>query len=140
MAYGGYLLKVKGQGNQTDYIIPMHDILEKTYDSTYSVMDYDSTRSASGKLIRNAQKHRVPHCSIQVKSLNNVQLADLMNNIQARYVIQKEKKLELSMFLPEINDYVTVFCYIPDIKFVIRVIENNTTIHYESFTLEFIGY
>ena len=144
MAYSGYLIKVKGIPGSTyyssDYTIPMHFILEKTYKMTYSVIDFDSTRNGAGKLVRNALRHKVPHCTIQVKPLNNTNMAALWEGISNRYLIQKEKKVELSVDIPEINDYVTAKFYIPDIELTIRRIENNQTVIYEGFTLEFIGY
>lgn len=145
MAFNGYLIKVKGiEGSQTassDYTLPLRYILEKTYDMTYSVMDYDSTRNASGRLIRNAQKHKVPHVSVTIKPLWDADLNSLFANLRERYIIAKEKKLVLSVFIPEINDYVEENFYIPDTNPVIRKIYSSTNkIKYESFTLEFIGY
>lgn len=144
MAYNGYLIKILGVGSSGpesyDYTFPMHNVLEKTYKMTYSVIDYDSTRNASGRLIRNAQTHRVPHCTIQIKPLDNTKLSTMFSNIRSRYTIAKEKKLRASVYVPEIDDYVTENFYLPDIDIAIRHIENNTTIIYESFTLEFIGY
>lgn len=144
MAYSGYLIKVKGIPGSTyyssDYEIPMHFVLEKTYKMTYSVIDFDSTRNGAGKLVRNALKHKVPHCTIQVKPLNNTNMAALWEGISNRYLVQKEKKVELSVYIPEINDYVTAKFYVPDTEITIRRIENNQTVIYEGFTLEFIGY
>ena len=143
MAYNGYLIKaIKISNEQADYILPMNYIVEKTYDMTYSVMDYDSTRNASGKLVRNAQKHRVPHVAISIKPLWDTDLNSLFSNLQARYIPdkEKEKKIQLSVFIPEINGYVEEYFYIPDTNPKIRRIHTNNKIKYESFTLEFIGY
>lgn len=138
--YDGYLIRVIDVNNEYNfYNIPMHFILEKTYKMTYSVIDFDSTRNGAGKLIRNALKHKVPHCTIQVKPLNNTNMASLWTNIKNRYMIAKEKKVKLSVYIPEINDYVTENFYIPDTELTIKRIEG-TNVLYEGFTLEFIGY
>lgn len=144
MAYSGYLIKILGVGESGpqsyDYTLNMHYILEKTYKMTYSVMDFDSTRNGAGRLIRNALDHKVPHCTIQVKPMVDSVLATLFSEISSRYTIAKEKKLRASVYIPEINDYVTENFYLPDIDLTIRRIENNNKIVYEPFTLEFIGY
>lgn len=141
MGYEGYLIKaIDPLHGGNDYVIPLHWVIEKTYKMTYSVIDFDSTRNSAGRLIRNALKHKVPHCTINVRPLDNTQLNLLMSNLQARYTIAKEKKIQLSVFIPEYNQYVTENFYIPDLELVIRKIENNTKVLYEGFTLEFIGY
>lgn len=141
MAYNGYLIRVIDVNNEYNYFdIPLHDVLEKTYKMTYSVIDFDSTRNGAGKLIRNALRHKVPHCTIEVKPLDNAELAYIFSNIQSRYTIAKEKKVKLSVYIPEYNNYVTMDFYLPDIDITIRHIENNTKVLYEKFVLEFIGY
>ena len=141
MAYNGYLIRVIDVNNEYNYFdIPLHDVLEKTYKMTYSVIDFDSTRNGAGKLIRNALRHKVPHCTIEVKPLDNAELAYIFSNIQSRYTITKEKKVKLSVYIPEYNNYVTMDFYLPDIDITIRHIENNTKVLYEKFVLEFIGY
>ena len=140
MAYNGYLVKVLRKTEQgTDYIFPLHYIIEKTYTMTYSVVDYNSTRNATGALVRNALPHKVPHCSFEVKKLTNTQVADIFSNLSSRYVIAKEKKVRLSVYVPEINDYVEEDFYIPDIELTINHILNNV-IHYNTIKFEFIGY
>ena len=68
-------------------------------------------------------------------------MASLWTNLQSRYTINKEKKIRLSVYIPEIDGYVTENFYIPDMEITIRRIEEETNkIVYEGFTLEFIGY
>jgi len=141
MAYNGYLIKAIDPNHQgNDYIIPLHWVIEKTYKMTYSVIDFDSTRNSAGRLIRNALSHKVPHCSINIRPLSNTDLNTLMSNLRSRYVIAKEKKIELSVYIPEYDQYVSEKFYIPDLELVIRRIESSSKIIYEGFVLEFIGY
>lgn len=140
MAYSGYLIKVLKKDNSgTDYTFPMHYILEKTYSMTYSVVDYNSTRNSIGSLVRNALPHKVPHCSFELKKMTNDKVAEMFSNLRSRYVIAKEKKVKLSVYVPEIDDYVEEFFYIPDIDLSINHILDNV-IHYNTIKMEFIGY
>lgn len=140
MAYSGYLIKViKTDTVNTDFIIPMELMEYSSYKMTYSVLDTNATRNAKGSLIRTALPHRVPHCTIELRQMNNTQLAVIMGGIQSRYVNKKEKKVKLSVFLPEINDYVEEMFYLPDIEFTINHIEHGKVI-YNPIDLEFIGY
>lgn len=141
MAYEGYLIKIlKKDDTQNDYIIPMHWILEKSYDATWSVLDFNSTRNGKGNLIRNAVRI-VPHCTVTFKQLYNDQVGDLWSSIRKNYVVGKEKKVKASIWLPERNEYREAYFYIPDTKMTIdKIINDNTKIRYESFTMEFIGY
>ena len=139
MAYSGYLIKVLGTGSLDDYVIPLSYMVENTYKGTYSILDSDSKRNAKGKLIRTALSHKVPHCSVDFRPLSNVEVGNVMSNISARYTKAKEHKLKASVWVPMLNDYVTEFFYIPDTEFTITHV-TNSTVHYDTFTLELIGY
>lgn len=139
MAYAGYLIKVFGTGQLDDYVIPMGLMLEKTYKGTYSVLDSDSKRNAKGKLVRTALSHKVPHCTVDFRPLDNTVVGPLMASLRARYTKAKEHKLKASIWVPMLNDYVTESFYIPDTEFTIKKIENGK-VFYETFTLELIGY
>ena len=138
--YAGYLIKILKKDNEgTDYTIPMHYVVHSSYKMTYSTLDSEATRNAKGKLKRKTLPHKVPHCEITVKELNNTQLGDLFSNIRSRYVKKKEKKVKASVFVDELDDYVEEMFYIPDTEIVINHIERNKVL-YNAFTLEFIGY
>ena len=140
--YAGYLIKIlkKEEEEQgTDYTLPMQFISEKSYKMTYSVLDSEATRNAKGKLIRTALPHKVAHCEVQIRELNNTQLGSIFTNIQSRYVKKKEKKVKASVFVPEINDYVESMFYLPDIEVTINHIEHGKLI-YNPIKLELIGY
>ena len=139
MAYSGYLIKIKGTGNLSDYVLPLSYMLEKTYKGTYSVLDSDSKRNAKGKLIRTALSHKVPHCSVDFRPLSDTEVGEVMSNIRSRFTKTKEHKLSASVWIPMLNDYVTDSFYIPDTEFTVRQV-TNTSVEYDSFTLELIGY
>ena len=150
--YRGYLIKVIGLPDEDimaksrsvsdeteDYIFPMEYIVEKSYTAVYSVLDADASRNGVGDLIRKTIPKKKAHCSIQLRALNNTQFAEIFTNLEDRYIIRKERKLELSIFVPEKNGYVNDFFYIPDPQPTISRIEGDT-VYYEPYELEFIGY
>ena len=138
--YNNYLIKVKKKSNEgTDYIIPMEYILEKSYKGPYSVLDTQSTRVASGNLVRKALPNKKAHCTIQLRALDHVKLASIFSNFNSRYTVKKERKLKLSVWVLEINDYIEGDFYIPDPDHTINHI-NDGVIYYEPLTLEFIQY
>lgn len=135
MAYNGYLIKILGNG---DYTIPLTLINEVSYKGTLSVMDLDATRTADGILHRNVVL-AVSHCSFETRPLNNTDVASLWGNIRSRYTNAAEKKVYASVYISELDDYMSANFYIPDIEMTISHIENNK-VFYEPITFEFIGY
>ena len=146
MGYQGYLIKIADSSNSNDwFIIPPEFIEEKSYKATYSTMDENSTRNANAVLDRNVLSHRVAHCEMQIRSLTDTQVGQLFGangGISTRYENELEKSVYADMFIPELNDYITVKCYVPDIDFVFNHVRNTAPygVRYEPFTLEFIGY
>ena len=146
MGYEGYLIKVAStEVSDNWFIIPHNLIVEKSYKATYSTMDVDSTRVATAVLERTVVDHKVPHCQLEIKPITDKRLEELFGpngGISTRYEIVKEKSIYVKMWIPELCDYVTAKCYVPDIDFTIKKVDNRPpySVSYESFTLEFIGY
>ena len=159
MAFQGYLIKVANAQNSDDwYEIPPEFIVEQSYEGTYSVMDVDSQRVATGVLNRNSVDHKVAHCKVQIKPLSGDKLRVLFDRnasgndghgeISKRYVTIRngntidDRTIWVNMWVAELCDYVTAECYIPDITFTVKRITKKRpyTIYYKPFDLEFIGY
>ena len=137
MAYKGYLLKVG------DFeILAEKYIQASSYSVLYSVTDIDSYRNANGELIRTALTHRVPKIEFStVTNMSNIEFADFMSNIRRNYVIPEERKVQVDCYIPEIDNYITTFAYMPDITPKInRIDENKNIIYYDSIRISFIGY
>ena len=135
MAFQGYLLK---SGND---IFPMEYCQEKSYKVSRKIMDLDSTRTASGFLERNVLSHTSTTISLTVRSLNNTQQQDLWSYIRNHYTKAVERKLQLTYYVPESNNYETAYFYIPDPEFTIKDIDSDRRkIQYNSYSLEFIAY
>lgn len=133
MAYQGYLLKV---GN---YEFPTDKIIEKTYKVSKKVQDLDSYRNANGVLKRNALSHTPYVISFDVKSMNNAEMGDIMSNLKNRFSVPVERKLSVTAYNPEDDNYFTQSMYLPDLEFTIKRI-SDTIVIYEEMTFEFIGY
>ena len=134
MAYQGYLIKVGS------YTIPLNMIAYDTYKVLMSTQDLDSYRDADGVLHRNALSHKAYKVEFETKNmLTNAQFATLMSNIRANYIDANEKKVSAMFYVPEIDDYVTAYMYVPDITPQINTVINNV-IKYDQIRLAFIGY
>lgn len=134
MAYAGYLIQV---GN---YKIPRSWIRAETYVVTKNGQDLDSYRDADGKLHRNALEHWVAKAEFETPPMKtNKEVATFMNNISSNYTDEVEKKANVTMYIPEIDGYVTQEMYVPDIPFTLYS-ANKTEIKYNQFRVAFIGY
>ncbi len=133
MAYAGYLIKVG------DYTISAKKFIKANSFSAYAnVQDLDSYRDADGVLHRNA----LPHVPIKVEfetpaMLTNKDFAELMSNI--KFTNPAERKANVTVYVPEYDDYVTQEMYMPDIKPTMYG-NYGGVIHYNSIRLAFIGY
>ena len=136
MGFNGYLLKV---GN---YEIDGYKYINYAdYNVTWNSQDLDSYRDANGVLHRNALSHRVAKVEFELREgLTNDEVATFMGNISSNYTNATERKASVTVFVPELNDYVTQDMYMSDPQFKIRRIDRNNVIKYEKTRIAFIGY
>lgn len=136
MAYAGYLVKI---GN---YTLPYKYIKFDSYSVFMSVTDLDSYRDANGVLHRNALQHRPNKCEFETRAmLDNDDVALLMANIRANYTNEAERRALVTLYIPELDDYVTQDMYMPDIQFSIyRHNKDTGKLQYNPIRLAFIGY
>ena len=134
MAYSGFLIKV---GN---YTVPFRYIEAKKYKCGIKGQDLDSYRDANGILHREALKNKAIKTEWEIPTgKEESELRELMDNIRSQYTNQIEKKALVTAWMPEIGDYVTMDCYMPDVEYTIDYADEST-IEYSSFRLAFIGY
>lgn len=136
MGFSGYLFKV---GN---YEVDGYNYINfAEYNVTWNSQDLDSYRDALGVLHRNALEHRVAKIEFETReNLTNDEVATFMSNIRANYTNQVERKATVTVFVPELNDYVTQEMYMSDPQFKIKKIDKNNVIKYEKTRIAFIGY
>lgn len=134
MSYQGYLVKVG------DYKIPHKYIKANSYSATLIVQDLDSFRDMDGVLHRTALSHRVNKVEFETPAmLTDTQMTDFLSNIQANYTNEAQRKVSATIYVPEINDYMTQDFYFPDPQFSIYMIKNNV-IRYNSVRFGLIAY
>lgn len=135
MAYSGYLIKV---GN---YVFPLHYIAYESYKPNIKGQDLDSYRDANGKLHRNALNNAIMKVEFEtLEGLKDTEVESIMNGVRSNYVNAVEKSALVTAYIPEYNTYKTQLCYVPDIEFTIKKIENNKTVVYKPFRFAAIGY
>ena len=134
MAYSTYLLKIG------DFVFPRNLIKADSYSVYKSVTDLDSYVDADGVLHRNALSHYGYKCEFDtVPQMTNTQFASLMSSIYGQFTNTTERKAIVSMYIPEIDDYVSVDAYMPDIKPQMYYADDNI-IKYDSIRFAFISY
>ena len=134
MAFNGSLMKL-GEDN-----LPLSYMYKESYTITPNRrQDMDSTRNANGELIRNVLGHTASTISFQTKPMWNTELSNLMAFIRSHYINAQEKKLSITYYSPDLDDYKTGEFYIPDVEYPMIRVDNNRIL-YNSFTLEFIEY
>lgn len=136
MAFSGYLVKVG------DFTIPYKYIKFNSYKVFMSITDLDSYRDGNGILHRNALSHRPNKAEFETPAmLTNEDFAYLMGQIQSQYTAASERKASVTLYIPEIDDYVTQDMYMPDIQpSIYRYNRKTQLLEYNSIRLAFIGY
>lgn len=136
MAFNGCLLKMGADE------FPLSFVYKNTYKITPNRrQDLDPTRNANGVLERNVLEHMPSTISFMAKPMYNNELAEMMSFIRSHYSVEKEKKVVLTYYCPDIDEYKTGEFYVPDIEYPIDMVDTeNKTILYREFPLEFIEY
>ena len=135
MAYEEFLIKIG------KYIIPADRFIKfNSYKVHLSVIDLDSYRDANAFLHRNV----LPHVPVKVEfetpaMLTCSQFEDLMKNIRENYTVPAERKAQATVYVPELNTYVTQDVYMSDPKPSIYCLTEEGPI-YNSINITFTGY
>lgn len=135
MAYQGYLIKVG------DYIISGKDFIRAdSYNATLIVQDLDSYRDMEGVLHRTALNHRVNKIEFETRAmLTNKQMEDLLSNIRNNYINENERRVSATVYVPELDDYMTQDMYLSDMSFSIYGVFGGV-IRYNPVRFAFIAY
>lgn len=131
--YQGYLLKI---GN---YIVPDKYIRADSYSPYVNMQDVNAFTDANGYLHRNAVELKVAKVEFEtVAMMTNKTFSEFMRNIQNNYVSPKERKVIITAYIPEYDDYVTQTGYLAD--FTPKIYGTyGGVIHYNPVRLAFIG-
>lgn len=111
MAYQGFLLKIG------DYTIPHKYIKADSYSPYVNMQDVEAYTDANGYLHRNAVELKVAKVEFETPAmLTNVTFTELMGNIRANYLDVKSRKILITAYIPEYDDYVTQTGYLADFQ------------------------
>lgn len=133
MAYQGYLVKIG------TYIVPFEWIVAKTFKQTLYGQDLGSYNDANGHLQRDALEERVPKVEWNTPECSDSTFENLMSNIRANYTNTTEKKVSATVWVQELNSYVTQEMYLADVSFTINYADEHE-VQYDKVRLGFIGY
>ena len=129
--YQGYLVKFGASG-----IIPLHYIME--YSSTpCQRMEADAQRDQNGNLHRTT----MPNFKTSIKLTTHILTLDEKITFQnlIGYSISAQRKVQVTYWNDEINNYSTSWFYLPDIQFTVMD-ASATDIKYNPITIELIEY
>ena len=134
MSYSGFLIKVGS------FTIPLSWMRAETYSVALHGQDLDSYRDADGLLHRQALEYVVPKVEFNIPAMKKQkEFAAFMANIRANYINATEKRVSATVYIPEIDEYVTQDMYVPDITPSIYL-ANDKDIWYNEIRIAFIGY
>lgn len=134
MAYQGYLIKV---GN---YTIPLKYIAAESYQVTNYGQDLDSYQDTDGVLHRTALVFQAPKVEFETRNmLDHNEMWDLISHIRANFTDTVEKKASVTVFIPELNEYITNDMYMADFS-PTMYLASSKEIKYNSTRIAFISY
>lgn len=132
--FQGYLLKMGGD------IFPHKYIEYETYKITPNRrFDLDSTRNANGELTRYVLDKTASTIQFDLRALNQDGQEEVQGFIRSHYALEKEKKVLVDYWCPDISGYKQGAFYIPDIDWTIIRFED-IHIWYKPVTIKLIEY
>ena len=134
MGFNGYLIKIGSYDTFFEQYIQY-----QSYKVSRKIQDLDSYRDANGVLHRNVLEHESFVIEFTLRPLNNLELESVISKIRQNYTAEKERKVNITFYMPELNSYITQEAYMPDPDISIKRIEG-PVVFYEPTTLKFIGY
>lgn len=137
MAYQGYFIKF----NKTGYIFPLGMIKAESYDiKPNQRQDLDSYRDMDGVLHRNALEHTASKIEWETKALlSNIQVAELCNQLKNAYDNYAERKVSVTYYNPETDDYESGTFYMSDASYK-PYVATDTYVKYNSTRYALIEY
>ena len=133
MAFAGWLIKIG------TYTVPYKFIKYKTYQAYLNTIDLDPYRDANGIEHRNALSHKPPKAEWETPPISNADFAELMQGFRDNYTIPNERSANVTLYIPELDDYVTMEMYMPDPKPTMYRISDGNVITYDPIRIAWIG-
>lgn len=134
MAYNGFLLKIG------DYEVSAKNYIgANSYSAYVNMQDVDAYTDANGYVHRDAVELKALKVEFETPAmLTNKELTEFLNNIKRNYIIPKERRVQITAYIPELDDYVTQTGYLADFQPQIYGTYGGV-IHYNPIRFAFIG-
>lgn len=138
--FTGYLLMVGTGANAVE--IPLKYMRLESYSVTPDQrMEWSAERDTTGVLHRETVSNKPPKIEFETPYLFSRDVAILNSIISDGYTIEAERKLTITYYDPEEDDYKTADVYCPDRKYEIyNVDQENQRILFKPIRYAFIGY
>lgn len=133
MAYSGFLVRIGS------YTVPFK-FITSGYKCGIKGNDLDSYNDADGLLQRNALENVAIKLEWNTPYMEGKDCAELMGAIRSNYIDVTEKKALVTAYMPEINGYVSMNCYVPDIEFEFDYADENGEVWFKPVRIACIGY
>lgn len=135
MAYDGYVMKFGSDEFDMGYI----------YKDSFAItpnrrQDLDSYRNANGYLKRFVLDHTATTITFQTKPMKRHDFVVMMAFIRNHFSEPQERKLTITYYSPDVNDYRTGNFYMPDFEVTAMFQDKHNELWYNTCTLEFIEY
>lgn len=135
MAYYGYVMRFGSDRFDMGYI----------YRDSFSItpnrrQDLDSYRNANGRLVRNVLSHTATTITFQTVPMKRSKFATMMTFIRNHFSNEQERKISITYYSPDIDNYKSGNFYMPDFEVTAIMQDRNGELIYGSCTLEFIEY
>lgn len=140
MAFSGYLIKVGPSGSEVE--IPLKYMRAETYSVTPDQrLEWSAERDVTGVLHRETVANMPPKIEFNTPLMTNSDINALNTILSTAYSVAAERKLRVTYYDPESDSYKTHDCYMPDVKYEIRNVDDvNNVINYQELRYAFIGY
>lgn len=133
--YNGYLMKFDSS------VLPLDLVQLGTYQITPDQrQDLDSYRDNRGQLHRNVLAHTASKIEFQTVPMTESNKIALMGLFRTHFIVEKERKLNVTYYDPETSEYKTGTFYMPDIQFPLYTVDEQGVLWYDSFRVAFIEY
>lgn len=133
MAYQGYLLKIG------DYTVPSKFIRAETFSPYVNMQAVDPWTDANGLLHFDAVELKVAKVEFETPAMmTNITFEDFMSNIRKNYISEKNRTVNMTVYIPESDKYVTQKAYLADFTPVIYGTYGGI-VRYNPIRLSFIG-
>ena len=134
------LIRIRDKVNSTWVSIPLKYMRYEEYKVTPDQMiDLDSYVSETGVLIRNVLSHTRSKIEFNTPYITSTDWNTLWSLISTYFTSASERKVTIQYYDPLTDDYKTANCYVPDVEFTIRNIDNGV-INYDGIRVAFIEY